>query len=495
MWLATNMAGGKGLTIRLLPDVDRSFLWGMPSVVSADGAFTIKYPVGQSCLLAGAIGLGGTASAFCLVPVLGLITALCLALSTYALSRNLRLSWLAAAVLLACPTWMIHSRSLLSDVPATATVYAAILLCLLGRSGRRRYLFLAAGVVLGAGIMIRYQTVLALFPIWLLLYVPGTARAQALNTACLGLPCVAAAVLILSLNQHLFGSPWTTGYAAIGEQGLNAGSMVRNVLNYSLMSCVLLPGAGIALVRYARRPAGLIGRRPLAPFLLLPVVYIVFCSAWGNLAQLSYKPQDLLVLGARLILPAVPAFALLLSLAAFDCSRRLGLPHWTVWVLPICLLGASFCVRRVFERRTREYAAANEFLSSETSPMGLVLLKPHWFKIIWPHDPSVRYTVLSGSGISPSQSVLIARHLRLGQPVRIVADPYVRLGVRDPSWQQDSLMHALRLNGFTGVRRAGIHDPFEVEIYEVRPGARPPAEGVTRGGPFQVGSDDAAGGT
>ncbi len=472
IWLAENILQGKGLTIELPSDVDRDFLWGMPPVVVGDNLFTIKYPVGQSCLLAATIGVGGRTFGFYIVPILGLLTALCLSLSTYVISRSLRLSLLTGAVLAMCPTWLIHSRSLLGDVPATATIYAALLLCLLGLKTRRHYLHFIAGIFLASGMTIRYPTVLAALPISLLLLSTGRPRERILNTMLLGIPCVAAMILILSFNQHLFGNPFTTGYAAIGEHGFKAEGAVENLLNYLAMSCILLPGAGLALLWYAVRPTELIERRHLATFLLLPILFVVFYSAWGNSAQLTYKPQDLLVMGARLVLPAVPALSLLVSLAVIEICRRFGLPGRIVWALPICLLVASLSVRHVFEQRTREYAVANEFLNSTTSPPCLVILKPHWFKITWPHDGDVNYLALNGHHVSQSQYALIARYHQVDQPVYVVVDPYVRLGLPDPSWQKDSLVNDLRLNGFTTVRRASVHSPFEIELYEVKPKTR-----------------------
>ncbi|MBN2385202.1 glycosyltransferase family 39 protein [bacterium] len=469
MWLADNIWRGHGFSIGINPDTERDFLWGMPSVASGHGLLTIKYPVGQSCLLAAALAAGGHGLAFYLVPVLGLMTVFCVFLIAYLISGNLKLAFLSAALVSVCPTWLIHSRSLLSDIPATTTIYWSLYLCMLAEHAGRKWLYPLAGLVLAIGILIRYPTLLALVPMLLLLCSAADRQKQRwLNLGLLMLPCSVAIIMILLINLHLFGSPWTTGYAAIGESGFNPDRFLLNLLNYLAISCIILPGAGLALLWFSVRPTRLIERRHLIPLLILPALYILFYSLWGNLVQLSYKPQDLLVLGARLVLPAVPALAIVLGLFLIHACTHPKIPGWIVWLIPVVLVLISLSVRHPFEQRTRDFATANLFIQSSLSQNGLVFLKSHWFKIIWPHNPNVSYAIIPTNGLSERQKILIDKYLhRLHQPVFFLLDPYIRLGLFDHSWHKETVLDDLRAHGYAVTRQQSLDIPFEIELFKL----------------------------
>lgn len=464
MWLAENLREGNGLTIELPTDADRTFLWGMPDVVSGKNAVTIKYPPGQSLLLAMALELGGPTLAYWVVPGFGVLMAWILWLITFRITKSQTHSWLAATLLLATPTWYIHSRSLLSDIPAAVCIYAAVLFCIKGVDHIKNGFFVAAGLALGVGTLFRYPTLLSALPLAWFVFTSSTPfRKRFLQLVLIGIPCLISVLLVLYLNHRLFGSPWTTGYSAVGEEGFTWNGFMQNLANYAVMSCVLLPGSGLALCWVAGRKASVARPNVLTPLLMIPLLYILFYSLWGNLAQLSYKPQDLLVLGPRLILPAVPALALVLSLALIDGCQRLKLPKATVWLAPLGLIIVSLGVRLVFEQRTRDYAEANSFIQNTTPDAGLVLLKPHWFKIIWPQEKGVVYSPLQDGSLTPSQETLMQQVREKGKRVYVVQDPYKRLGVRDPQDGQTANpihVHHIQL-------REQMSSPFEISVYEI----------------------------
>jgi hypothetical protein len=171
------------------------------------GTMVPSYPAGLPLHMALFSILGGRQAAFLVVPFAAVATVLLV----YVLSRDLKLpqSWAAgaAAVVGLCPVFVFHGIQPMSDVLATFWSVAAITCAL--RSTRGARWAAIAGLCAGVGVLVRPTNILLLPAVALAV----GRRRNAVFALLAGLaPC---AIFQMALSNHIYGSPFLSGYGDI----------------------------------------------------------------------------------------------------------------------------------------------------------------------------------------------------------------------------------------------------------------------------------------
>lgn len=319
---------------------------------------------GRGLFTAPFLALGGYRAALASGALIHLALVFAAACALRALERSP--AW--ALLLLFHPTFLIYSRAVMSDELGALGAGAALALAL----WRKPFL---AGLALGMGCAARYQLAVATpFLAWELWRHDGP-RAGAKFLAGAG----ALGLVILAYNLSVLGSP-------IGNSGQGFFSL-RNVgphlLHYTKALLLLWPGMLLAPVAYGlwrlgqrgahvspqvRRRVGLLLAASIPLTLLLLPYYFVDRDPAGRL-------HIELVIGQRLLQPALPGwillYALLLARAWPERLRRL-LPGLALATLALGA-GGSFALQARHQRHLERYAAARDVIA-QSVPTGSLLL-------------------------------------------------------------------------------------------------------------------------
>ena len=182
-----------------------------------DGSIVPTYSPGLPMLMAVAKLLGGQCAMFAVVPLLSGLAVL----ATYGLGcrLNARTCGLIAAWLVATSPAVLGSLEPLSDVPAMAAWTIACYF-LLGTSVSSAA---AAGLCAGLAILIRPNLVPLAAPMgaWFLLRRTagnGAFRSRLVPGAVFAVGVLIGVGAIALINQHLYGSPATSGYGRLEDQ-------------------------------------------------------------------------------------------------------------------------------------------------------------------------------------------------------------------------------------------------------------------------------------
>jgi hypothetical protein len=468
-WLMERIVDFHSLAIEYPDEIYRAFTWDMPKI-EGEQAITIKYPIGQPLVLAAAKLVGGYPLVFRIVPLLGLLSVAMLFCLVFSISHNIRLSSLASLILALSPAWLIHSRSIMRDIPS-ATALLAETLCVYRSMNRNRTgYWLIAGGALAISILIHHPNVLYFVPLFLFLRLNAHYPKQSRDWVVLLLPTILSLCVACMYNHILFGSAFRTGYQAAGEKGFELVAFPQNLINYLVITLIAVPAGGACLVLFTLMRPTVLSSSKSSLMWGFVLTLLVFYSCWNNLSQLTYKPQDLLVFGPRLILPALPFLAFFTACGLEELLNR------TMWatVLAVCSLGvllglSVFAVTKVDER-IRAYSAANTFVQENTDAGSLVLLKPHWFKVIWPHFESRRHLALADGDQVSELVTEVKTQLALGKSGFLIEDQYLRLGVPDqkPTLDYSRLYKSLEEYGLLVKQKARMSKPFDFAIYELR---------------------------
>jgi hypothetical protein len=174
------------------------------------------YSPGLPMLLAAAKKIGGQGAMFSVVPM----CAGLLVLATYGLGRRLQadvVGFAGACLVAVSPVALGHAMNAMSDVPVAAA-WAGAFYVMLGRGIASA---LAAGLLSGAAIVIR-PNLAPLAAVLGLHYVFKISNARARRSALGHLLAFAVAaspgpLAVASINQHLYGSPFFSGYGRLDE--------------------------------------------------------------------------------------------------------------------------------------------------------------------------------------------------------------------------------------------------------------------------------------
>jgi hypothetical protein len=188
-----------------------------PAAREGEAAIVPTYAPGLPILMATAKGVGGQCALFAVVPLLlGLAV-----LATYGLGCRLGSSsaGLIGAWFLATSPVVLDSMEPLTDVPVMGAWTLAFYF-LLGRSVRSA---LAAGVLAALAILIRPNLVLLAAPMTAWFFVRRAPdlpvfRTRFVPAAMFGFAALLGIAAVAIINQHLYGSPSTSGYGRFGDQ-------------------------------------------------------------------------------------------------------------------------------------------------------------------------------------------------------------------------------------------------------------------------------------
>jgi hypothetical protein len=184
-----------------------------------DGGSTVLVPVyapGLSLLMAVGKWIGGQEGVFWIVPLSGAL----LVLATYALGRRLSSSaaGLAGAWLVATsPVVIFMLMSSMNDVPVAAALAWAFYFLLGGTAASA----VAAGLAAGAAILVRPNLVFlaGIMGLWYVARLRYRGAGERMRTGGHGAlfsgGAAAGAIAIAVINQHLYGSPFMSGYGTL----------------------------------------------------------------------------------------------------------------------------------------------------------------------------------------------------------------------------------------------------------------------------------------
>ena len=295
----------------------------------ADGTHMVPtYPMGLPLAVLAVAHIAGWSVAPILTVVLHSLLGLWL---VYLLGRAFGLesgwAWCGAMLLAASPLYLSMSLQMMSDVPATTWVTAAVLCAWKARE--RTWLALVAGAMVSLAVLDRPTNLLAIVPVGLAL---GLSTRRWLLLVAGGLP---GAVFLGAVNLSAYGRVFTTGYGGIG--GLLA---LANVLPALLHYARWLPALFTPLIVLSLGLPLLARRQPLASAVL---------GAWAGVFlgfYLFYYHTHEAWWYLRFILPAVPPLLVAALLVARTLAQRGRLAPRAWWLavaaIPISISGLGW---------------------------------------------------------------------------------------------------------------------------------------------------------
>jgi Dolichyl-phosphate-mannose-protein mannosyltransferase len=383
-----------GLGARLLADqgryhqipADPYVIVGAHWVENQRGACYPKYPPFYPALVAATMALAGPQAG----PYVNPACALLALLGLYLLCRGLvdqRLALLGPLLLALNPvltTWALeqvsHASSLCFVVWGFAAFVHAWRISAATGTRRRPWLLVAAGLLLGYAVGIRYTNLLLALPPALALALqtaprPRRLRRLALYAGGLLIPCC----VLAGYHWQAFGGPLTTAYAFSREQtafawayfAQNASHYATGLVSTAVGPLVLLAGLELASTLRADWRRGLFYALWVLPLLLLYTAY------WFGppLAPGLYRAPELF---SRFILPTViPCIALAL-LFLQRAEQPEGGRGRVALVAALCLVQGLWGAARTHQVVTRRGLERREGqrlteLVRRTAPPGSVL--------------------------------------------------------------------------------------------------------------------------
>jgi hypothetical protein len=368
MYLASDEAGNLALAGVLRQGTPFADAAGrqLPAPVPArDGHRTSRYPPGLAALLA-PLTLAGPGAAF-LLP-LAVHLAIFFLLAWLLARAGLAPLW---AVLYLChPTAVLHSRTLMSNLPAAAVLLGAF--ALLVRGGALPAL--AAGLLLGFGTLVRQPLVLAGAALALGAAWRGRRALLAGSWAerLRGAPALFVFGLVPGLAAYaiyhwwVFGSPLASGYAEVGAGRLfGAAVLAHNLPRYALILLAVYPLMLVAPAFY---------RGPWqAEVVLLPAGCLLFYGAYGWFDAGASLPETAMR-APRFLLPALPFFVIAYAgMLAAPLRRVPGLELAALGLAAVLGLGGAVAVSAGHGRAQAQQAADRDGLYAATAE-GAVLV-------------------------------------------------------------------------------------------------------------------------
>jgi len=200
------------------PNAEWSFspLGYRPAEPPGQWAIVPTYSPGLPLLLAGAKLLGGQCALFAVVP---LLTGLGV-LVTYGIGKRLVSPWggvIAAWLVAASPIVIGIALEPMTDVPVM-TAWAIGIYVLLARVGGRLSPAIA-GLTAGIAILIRPNLVPLSIPLgmWYIIRRQASGDSRLLSCTLFALGVLPAIVVVAFLNNHLYGSPVSSGYGTLDD--------------------------------------------------------------------------------------------------------------------------------------------------------------------------------------------------------------------------------------------------------------------------------------
>jgi hypothetical protein len=414
MYLYSDEAGNlalAGVLARGTPFADVADRHLPETVPARDGHLASRYPPGMAGLLL-PFTLVGLEWSF-LLPLALHLAAFAL-LARLLTRRGLPPLW--ALLWLFYPTAALHSRMLMSNLPA-----AALLLCCYALlDGGGRWPALLAGLLAGAGPLLRppllpAAVVLGMCQIWhhRRALLAGCWRQRLLSPPALfALAALPGLIVALWYNRFVFGSVFDSGYRRVGDGSLfGAAALVSCLPAYLLILAAVYPLMVVSplLCRAGRR----------AELVLVPAFYLLFYGSYGWF-ETGGSLTETVVRAPRFLLPAIPF--LLLAYAGWLSPALRRLPGLESRLLAAAgAIGLAACVLlfgRHHEAQQRQ-EAVRDVLYAVTAENDLLICGVDCSELI--QDGWGRRTVVDYAAMRDESALeRIEAHLRRGGRVSLM---------------------------------------------------------------------------
>ena len=402
------------------------------------GTMVPTYSPGLPIVMAGFKAIGGETAVYWVVPLLGALGVWL----TYVLGARLaggEAGVLAGLALLVSPAFLFQLMWPMSDVPVMTWWLASIVLAL----GRTRYHVFGAGVLAAAAILTRPNLVVLAIPIAVFIAMrQATWRERLARAMLFGIAALPGPVAVAMINNHLFGSPFSSGYGTFATI-YSWRYFTSNITRYPMwLMETQTPFVLLALVapRLLRNGGNADGRR-IAYFGLSFSLALFLSYLW-------YTPFDDWTY-LRFLLPAYPL--LLAAAAAVFTYLAPAAPHRRrlAFVTLAVLLAAVglWQGRAAFGVRTAESRALAAARFAAALPDNAAIISNQ-------HSGSIRYyanrVTLRFEWLAPDVYTEAIDHLHsLGRPVFVVLDDFERdifraryANVTDVSWLDKPILVA-----------------------------------------------------
>lgn len=323
------------------PDADWTFAPIGWRTSTQPGAVAPVYPPGYPLMMAVVRRLAGPRAMFLVVPALGAVAVFC----TFLLGRRSESAAsgvLAALLLASSPPFVFQLLQPMSDVPATACWIAALVAVQGGsRSG-------AALSGLFAALAVLTRPNLAPIGVAIFIYLMvrdwlgAPASRRTLVPLLFAAPFIAGGAAVAWIQNHLYGSPFRTGYgrpAALYELANYLPNLHRYPRWLLDSETPLVLAALIAPIVAWRRRSATPGDRDQMRLVILSMAIVAIVLA----SYLFYTPFDNWTY-LRFLLPAYPALFVLTVTAVRRGARRLDARAALVVVI---LVGAAILYHHV----------------------------------------------------------------------------------------------------------------------------------------------------
>jgi hypothetical protein len=338
---------------------------------SADGSgIAPAFPIGVSAVMALFSLAGGSAAVFYVAPIMGAITLWLV----YGLARE----WLdtdtalfATAIVAWNPLFITYAKQPMSDVPATMWVTLALWLAVRSTSATAFF----AGLAAGAAVMTRPALLVAAVIIPIAAH-RGASPVRRAAAAAMGLAIGLA--ILMAVQNHLFGSPFSTGYGStatlfsIANATSNLWIFLRH--GWAVLGPLWIPGLIVGI--FAERPEP--RWKPAAIFVAVALPYLFYLpfDHWETL---------------RFLLPGIVPLTIVVADGLIHIARVTRKPG--VATAGIFAFMAIFAVRSeslmrkssVWEVAAMEarYPLAGNWATVNTPPDSVILANQHSGSLRW----------------------------------------------------------------------------------------------------------------
>ena len=361
-----------------------------------DGAgIAPAFPIGTALVMALFTLVGGTGAVYFVAPITGLIT-LWLVYRLASEWFDAETALFATAIVAWNPLVIGYAKQPMSDMPATMWIVLALLLSVRASNGSA----FAAGLAAGAAVLTRPALLVAAAVIPIAAH-RGPSPRQRFAIAGVGLALVL--LLLMAIQNHLFGSPFLTGYG--GGAALFSWSHVQTNLEiftrhgWSVLGPLWIPGLIIGLFASRPEPRG----KPAAIFaaVTLPYLFYLPFDHWETL---------------RFLLPGLVPLTIVAAVGLMLIARLPRRPAWTAAVVIAFLAivaGRSEMLLRassVWEVASMEarYQLAGDWINVNTPQASVVMANQHSGSLRW----YGRRQTIRWDFIAPDELVTTVRDLQ-----------------------------------------------------------------------------------
>jgi dolichyl-phosphate-mannose-protein mannosyltransferase len=372
------------------PNAEWSFspLGYRPAHPPGQWAIVPTYSPGLPLLFAGAKLLGGQCALFAVVP---LLTGLGV-LVTYGIGRRLVSPWggvIAAWLVATSPVVIGIALEPLTDVPVM-TAWAISIYVLLARIGGRLSPALA-GLAAAIAILIRPNLVPLSIPIgmWYMLRRQTDGDSRLFSSALFALGTLPAILLIAFLNNHLYGSPLSSGYGTLNDlySWSHVGPNLHRYFAWFMFAQTPVALAGLAALLVPTRRLW----TRASDLRIVPVLALFVALLWAQ--YLAYEVYDSWGF-LRFLLPSWPLImagvaAVLLAATNGWVARLPSVVVRTALALMVVLLGVW-----TFSPVIRDRLLVGRQAAAIEAPIGQLVRKhtvANSVVLVWERSGTIRY--------------------------------------------------------------------------------------------------------